>query len=155
MDEKRGIGKQNKLLFAIPMDMKRFRTLTKNHVVIMGRKTFESVLSYNKNKPLPLRTNVVVSRSRDFSAFGAITAKSLDQALDIARKTNDDEIFIMGGGEIYREALPFADKLYLTLVKGDFGADTFFPDYSKFTKEVFKECHQEDSFNFTFLDLEK
>lgn len=158
MDDKRGIGKQNKLLFAILADRQRFRTLTKNHMVIMGRKTFESILSFYKKSPLLQHANIVVSRSRDFSDKGVITAKSLEEALRIAEEKladKDDEIFVIGGGQIYQEAIGTADKLYLTLVKGNFGADTFFPDYAGFKKIVKKEEHHEDGFDFTFLDLEK
>ncbi|MCC8088401.1 MAG: dihydrofolate reductase [Rikenellaceae bacterium] len=118
------IGSGNKLIWHIPEDLKRFKTITYGHPVIMGRKTFESI-----GRPLPGRTNVVVSRNPDFNPEGCVTVDSLDKA--IARFTPEEEIFIIGGGEIYRQAMPIADKLYITEVLHDFEGDTYFPDINK------------------------
>ena len=120
------IGDKNALLWHIKEDMRFFRTTTSGHPVIMGRKTFESLGS----KPLPKRTNIVITRAeREFD--GALTAHSLQEAIRMAG--DDEEIFIMGGAQIYREALPVVDRMYITHVGRDYDGDTVFPeiDYSK------------------------
>ena len=120
------IGDKNALLWHIKEDMRFFRTTTSGHPVIMGRKTFESLGS----KPLPKRTNIVITRAeREFE--GALTAHSLEEAIRMAG--DDEEIFIMGGAQIYREALPVVDRMYITHVGRDYEGDTVFPeiDYSK------------------------
>ena len=120
------IGDKNTLLWHIKEDMRFFRTTTSGHPVIMGRKTFESLGS----KPLPKRTNIVITRAeREFD--GALTAHSLQEAIRMAG--DDEEIFIMGGAQIYREALPVVDRMYITHVGRDYEGDTVFPeiDYSK------------------------
>lgn len=120
------IGDKNALLWHIKEDMRFFRTTTSGHPVIMGRKTFESLGS----KPLPKRTNIVITRAeREFE--GALTAHSLEKAIRMAG--DDEEIFIMGGAQIYREALPVVDRMYITHVGRDYEGDTVFPeiDYSK------------------------
>ena len=120
------IGDKNALLWHIKEDMRFFRTTTSGHPVIMGRKTFESLGS----KPLPKRTNIVITRAeREFE--GALTAHSLEEAIRMAG--DDEEIFIMGGAQIYREALPVVDRMYITHVGRDYEGDTMFPeiDYSK------------------------
>lgn len=116
------IGGNNTLLWHISADLKRFKTLTTGHAVVMGRKTYES-LPY---KPLKGRTNIVISRSTTFE--GTVAAKTIDEALAEAKKTNDNEVFIIGGEEIYKQLLPHADKLYLTKVLHDFDGDAFFPE---------------------------
>ena len=120
------IGDKNSLLWHIKEDMRFFRTTTSGHPVIMGRKTFESLGS----KPLPKRTNIVITRAdREFE--GALTAHSLEEAIRMAG--DDAEIFIMGGAQIYREALAVADRMYITHVERDYEGDTAFPeiDYSQ------------------------
>ncbi|MBO7199343.1 MAG: dihydrofolate reductase [Alistipes sp.] len=120
------IGDKNSLLWHIKEDMRFFRTTTSGHPVIMGRKTFESLGS----KPLPKRTNIVITRAdREFE--GALTAHSLEEAIRMAG--DDKEIFIMGGAQIYREALAVADRMYITHVERDYEGDTAFPeiDYSQ------------------------
>lgn len=149
--EHRELGKNNKLLWNIPRDMQRFRKLTSGHAVIMGRKTFESI-----GHPLPNRTNIVVTRDKNYKPAGrSYICNSLEEALKIARKKENDEIFIIGGGEIYKQSISFADKLYLTIVKGSYEADVFFPDYSDFKKVTYKKKDHEGNFHFTFIDLER
>ena len=115
------IGDKNSLLWHIKEDMRFFRTTTSGHPVIMGRKTFESLGS----KPLPKRTNIVITRAdREFE--GALTAHSLEEAIRMAGE--DEEIFIMGGAQIYREALLVADRMYITRVERDYEGDTSFPE---------------------------
>src|SRR3989344_3567649 len=123
----RELGKNNKLLWHIPEDLKRFKQLTFGHVIILGRKTYQSI-----GHTLLNRTNIIITRNTNFSISGAIITHSLDEALKIAKQKEKEEIFIIGGGLIYKEAINIADKLYLTLVDSTFDADTFFPDYSRF-----------------------
>lgn len=153
MDEKRGIGKNNDLLFKILEDFKRMKELTYGHSLVMGRKTYESI-----GRPLPHRTNIVITRDEDYEAPGCILVNSLEEGLREAKKyPGADETFIFGGGQIFKEALEkgIVDRLYLTLVKGDFGADVFFPDYSEFTKVISKKEGEEKEYKYTFIDLEK
>ena len=122
VDRRMGIGYQNRLLFHLPNDLKRFKALTTGNTIIMGRKTFESI-----GRPLPGRLNIVVSRH--FAKDDVITASSLQEAFEIAEKQEDTgKCFVMGGGEIYRQAIDAADSLYITHVQtSPDGADTFFP----------------------------
>lgn len=122
MDSKRGIGKDNQLLWHISADLKHFKQLTQGHTVIMGRKCFESI-----GKILPNRRNIICSRNPNFKAPGADIAISLTQAMELAK--DDKNIFIIGGSEIYSLALESLsiDRIYLTQVSGDFSADRFFP----------------------------
>lgn len=159
VDKKRGIGKTTlgvgKLLWSIPEDLKRFKELTMGHALIMGRKTFESVLSYLK-KPFPGRTSIIITRDPNYKYEEVVVVHSLEEALKEAKKVETEEIFVTGGGQIYKQALPFTDRLYLTLVDGEYEADTLFPDYSNFTKEVSKEEKQtEDGLKYTWLTLER
>lgn len=153
----RELGKGNKLVWKIPNDVQRFRDLTKGHPLIMGRKTFESIVSY-RGSPLPERTNIVVTRDKDWKYDGVVVVHSLDEALEVARKSpGSDEIHIGGGAELYKEALPKIDKLYLTLIDAeDKDADTFFPPYEKeFTKKVFEEAHEWEGIKYRYVDLER
>jgi dihydrofolate reductase len=201
----RELGKDNKLLWHIPEDLKRFKKLTEGHAVIMGRKTFESL-----GKPLLKRINIVVTRDikklklktqnskLQFKDQNLIFCDSLEKAIKTAKSLlntkytsitqvcnlsysvythlihffssdelqtgvrwvylilNTDEIFIIGGGEIYRQALPLADKLYLTIVDAEcHEADTFFPDYSDFKKIISEENHQDGNYSYRFVELTK
>jgi dihydrofolate reductase len=148
--ENRGIGKDNRLLWHIPEDMRRFRELTTGHAVVMGQKTYESI-----GRPLPNRTNVVLTRDPGFAAPGCVVCRSLDEALEKARETEEEEVFIIGGGTVYRQTLPLADRLYLTLVKGEFEADTFFPDFSEFRKEADREDGRDENHEYSFVVLER
>ena len=151
MDEERGIGKSNGLLWKIPAELKHFREITKGHPIIMGRKTYESI-----GRPLPDRVNVIITRDTDFNVEGCIVCHSLEEALEEAKKVEQKEIFIIGGGQIYSQALNSVDKLYLTFVQGKFGADTFFPDYSAFKKVVYESPLQEDAgYKYKFVELER
>src|ERR1700688_558975 len=115
MGRNREIGKGNQLLWHIPGDLKRFKQLTMGHPVIMGRKTFESIVS-KLGKPLPGRTNIVISRDKNWSYKGAVIAHSLEEAFSKASNTDSEEVFIGGGSQIYEQALPHVDRLYLTLI---------------------------------------
>lgn len=146
----RELGKGNDLIFQIPEDMKLFRDTTRGHAVIMGRKTYESI-----GRPLPQRTNIIVSRSTDYVVpERVLKAQSIEQALEIAKQHEKEEIMVIGGAQIYTLALPFADKLYLTLVDAEVkDADAFFPDYSDFKNIVTKKESSDKNYKYTFLEL--
>lgn len=144
------LGKDNKLLWNIPHDIIHFKQLTLNHPVIMGRKTYESI-----GRPLPQRINIIITRDKYYQAAECVICYSLDEAIKLAQKRDEDEIFIIGGGQIYEKAILIADKLYLTLVEGSFDADTFFPDYSNFKKVVSKKENEYKQYKYTFLELIK
>lgn len=150
VDEKRAIGKDNRLLWHIPEDLKHFKELTSGHTVIMGENTYHSI-----GRPLPNRTNVVVTLDESFLVPGCLVAHSLDEALAIARENEKEEIFIIGGASIYRQFLPRVNRLYLTLVSGEHEADTFFPDYSDFTKVISEEKMDNGEYTFSFVIVER
>lgn len=151
----RGIGHNNKLLWHIPADLKRFKELTLGHPIIMGRKTFESIKEI-LGKPLPGRTNIIVTRNPDYEVPGAITAGSLEAAFAIAQRENPTEIHIGGGAELYEAALPYTDKLYLTFVESEEPADTFFPDFSKNFVEVKRHpLAEHNGLTYQWVDFEQ
>ncbi|MCL5008987.1 MAG: dihydrofolate reductase [Patescibacteria group bacterium] len=146
------IGKDNKLLYYIPEDLKRFKKLTSGHVIVMGKKTFESIGS----RPLPNRTNVIITKDPAFQAPGCRVAHSVEEALDKARETEREEIFVIGGGSIYTQTIGQADKLYITVIdRVHEDADAFFPAYPEFTKIVYEEKSQHEGIDFTWYELEK
>lgn len=149
------LGKDNQLLWRLPDDMKFFKNTTMGHPVVMGRKTFESF-----GKPLPGRKNIIVTRQKDYNPEGAIVVHNLDDAIAEAKKEEQEEIFIIGGGEIYKQTLSDATKIYLTLVHHTFEeGDAFFPEINEEEwLEVKRELHQPDErhqYAFTFLFLER
>lgn len=145
----RELGRNNKLLWYIPKDLKRFKKITLGHPVIMGRKTYQSI-----GKPLPGRLNIIVTREKNYQAPPEVTiCNSLVDALTTAKKTDKKEIFIIGGASIYSQAIKYADKLYLTVVEDCPQADVFFPDYSQFKKIIFEEKHQSKNYTFTFFEI--
>lgn len=148
----RALGKEGDLLFKIPEDLERFRNLTRGHPVIMGRKTWES-LPENR-RPLPKRTNIVVTRQKDYLATGAEVASSIEEALEVAKCSDgNDKICIIGGGDVYKAALPYTEILELTLVDDDTEGDVYFPDYSEFTKELAREEHRGQNPPYTYVTL--
>lgn len=159
----RELGMGDKLLWHIPDDLKRFKAQTKGHPVIMGRKTFESIVGYI-GKPLPERTNIVVTRdstylkaceARGFS--GVLISNSLEEAIEVAKKQlGAEEIHIGGGAQMYEQALPHLDELRLTLIDDSKPADTFFPAYEDiFTKKLFEESHESDGLKYRWVNLER
>ncbi len=154
MSSNRVIGTENKLPWNIPDELKRFREITSGHPIIMGRKTHESI-----GKVLPNRTNIIITRDPEYKVEGAVVVHSLDEALDEASKktlSHDREIYVIGGGEIYKQAIPKADKLYLTIIDKEYAGDTYFPDYSEFKKVIKEEkMETEDGISYTLLQLEK
>jgi dihydrofolate reductase len=131
------IGKDNQLLWHLPNDMKFFKNTTWAMPVIMGRKTFESM----GNKPLNGRMNIVITRQKDWRASGAISADSLTTAIASAAREDYKECFVIGGGEIFRDAMPLADMIYLTRVDADLAGDVFFPEIDK---TAFQLVHEQD-----------
>lgn len=145
------IGKDNKLLWHIPDDLKRFKALTLGHPIIMGRKTFESI-----GHPLPERTNIVVTHNPDWRADGVHVRHSLKEAIEYAVSLDEKEIFIMGGSKVYAQAIDRVDKLYLTLIDDEKEADSFFPDYrADFTKKTFEDAREWNGLHYRWVDLER
>ena len=158
--KRRELGRDNKLLWQIPDDVKRFKDLTEGHPLILGRKTFESIVGYVGGS-LPNRTSIVISRKgntiRHYAGYpGVVVVGSFEEALARAKKLDSKEVFIGGGAEIYREALPQTDRLCLTLIDAEAEADTFFPPYEPlFKKVVSDERHEWKGIKYRFLDLER
>jgi dihydrofolate reductase len=150
------IGKDNDLPWKLPDDMKFFMNSTKGHYVIMGRKNYDSL--HEKFKPLPNRTNIVVTRQKNLEAPGCTVTHNVDDAITLAEKGNEHEVFIIGGAEIYKLALPQADKLYLTEIDAEVHGDTFFPKFDKSEwKETSRMHHPADerheyAFDFVIYD---
>lgn len=145
------LGKGNELLWKLPGDMKHFKETTTGHTIIMGRKTFQSI-----GRALPNRRNIVVTRDETFTMEGIEVAHSLEKALALVE--GEEEAFVIGGGELYKQALPFAQKLYITHVDSEFDADTFFPEIETEWKKVSQEEHLSDEthpFAYTFAVYEK
>lgn len=124
------IGKDNTLIWHLPADMKYFKEKTTGHCVLTGRKNYESIPE--KFRPLPNRTNLIITRQANYDAPGALVFPSIESAISFAKQKGENELFIIGGAEIYKQCLPFADKLYLTEIKQSFDGDAFFPVVDNF-----------------------
>lgn len=152
VDQNSGIGKNNQLLVHFPADLKRFKNITTGHSIIMGRKTFDSM-----GKALPNRRNIVITRQADLDLPGAEITNSLDEALALCE--NEEEVFVIGGAEIFKQALPKLDRIYLTRINKSFDADTFFP---KISCDEWEETQKEDfapdektPFAYSFITYKK
>lgn len=152
----RAIGQENGLIWHVPEDMKRFKSLTLGKPVIMGRKTFESILEILV-KPLPGRTNIVVTRQADYVApEGVKVTATLEDAFAEAAKENPGEIHIGGGSELYRQALPYTDKLFITWFDSDAAGDTFFPEFESEFKIVNEQpTQQHENLTYQWVDYER
>lgn len=152
VDENNAIGKNNQLLWHLPNDLKFFKEKTSGHTIIMGRKTYDSI-----GRPLPKRRNIVVSRDKNLKLEGIEVAHSLEKALEKCQ--TEEEVFIIGGSEIYKQALPYTQKFYVTKVHHKFDADTFFNDLNlNELNEIYREDYLADErhpYNYSFLILEK
>ena len=152
MGKNKVIGKNNSLPWKLPADMKHFKELTAGKPIIMGRKTFESL-----GKPLPKRTNIIITRDQNYKAEGCIVVHSIEEALKAAEK--HEEVMIIGGSQIYKEFLPRANKMYLTLIDVDFEGDAYFPEYKiEEWEETAYEQHErgkDNQHNYTFMTLER
>lgn len=161
ISENNVIGKDNSLPWHIPEDLKRFKEITSGHPVIMGRKTYESI-----GRLLPNRVNIIITRDKDYKVEGAVVVHTLDEAIAEASAPHPDllpqeekeeveEVFILGGGQIFEQAMDIADKLYLTIVHTEIEGDVYFPEYSGFSKETYRMESSNEKYKYTFLDLEK
>jgi dihydrofolate reductase len=154
MDEKRGIGKAGKLPWHLSSDLKRFRELTMGHHIVVGRKTFESI-----GKPLPGRHTIVVTRDPNFKHEGCLVAGSVQDGIVLARERGETEAFVIGGAEIYAQALDASDRLYLTQVHAEVDADAFFPEFERTawieTQHIDHPADDKNQYAFTFRLLER
>ncbi len=152
MGNGRVIGIKNKLPWDLPADMEHFQQLTIGKPVIMGQKTFESI-----GKPLPGRTNIIMTLDKDFNPSGCLIACSIEEALEKAKDFK--EAMICGGVSIYKQFLPLADKMYLTLIEGDFEGDAYFPEFDwndwQETERVDNEPDKDNSYPYSFVTLQR
>ncbi len=148
VDKKWAIGNKGGLLISIPEDMKFFRTMTTGKVVVMGKYTLES---FPNKKPLKNRVNIVIALEKDYKVDGAITVYSIEEALEEVKKYNSDDVFVIGGGSIYKQMLEYCDTAYITYIDFSYEADTFLPNLDEMTDEWY---HAEESEENTYFDLE-
>ena len=158
VSENKVIGKDNDLVWHLPNDMKFFKDTTKGHFVIMGRRNYESIP--HKYRPLPNRTNVIVTRQDDYKAEGCLVVNSVEEAIELAQKAGDIEPFVIGGGQIYKHAIDnnLVDRVYLTKVHTEIDGDTYFDDLDDSWKLVHTDLHPSDEkhpFAFTFQTFER
>ncbi|WP_425639229.1 dihydrofolate reductase [Algoriphagus yeomjeoni] len=149
------IGKENGLVWRLPDDFRRFKRLTSDHFILMGRKTFESL-----GKPLPHRTHIVITRNKDYKVpEGHYVFENVEKAFVFCQKRDIEHLYVIGGGEIYRQTLPMADELVLTEVEASPDGDTHFPEFNKENwKITFSEFHPADDRNqypFTYVNYER
>lgn len=148
IDENNGIGKNNQLPWYLPADLKHFKTLTTGHPIIMGRKTFESI-----GKALPNRKNIVISRQSNYLAEGADVVSSLPAAFDLSQ--DEDEVFVIGGAQIFEHALPLSNTLYLTIIHHQFDVDTYFPHINEDSwikvESINHAPDEKNNFSYTFI----
>ena len=151
---KRELGRDNGLIWRISSDLKRFKQLTMGHPILMGRKTWESI-----GRPLPGRTNIILSRNSDFQAEDCEVVHDWNEAVAAASSVADPDaptLFVIGGEAIYRLALPYADRLELTLIEDTAAdADVFFPDYSAFTQQTELDRQEQDGLRYTYVTLSR
>ena len=154
MDEGRGIGVDGHLPWHLPADLKRFKSLTMSHHLIMGRKTYESI-----GNPLPGRTMIIVTRNPNYQPDGCMVARSLDTAIEFARMGMDNEAFIIGGGDLFEQSIDLADRIYLSLVHASLPADVYFPEIDEeewqVTKSELVPADEKNLYDFTFKILER
>lgn len=149
----RAIGKDDQLLFHVPDDLKRFKELSMGHPIIMGRKTFESIVAMI-GKPLPGRTNIIVTRDESYSYKGTKIVHSLERAFEVAASEYPREIHIGGGAEMYKQSLPYVDKLFLTLFDDDREGDATFPEYAGDFEEVARhEPREHNGLKYEWVDF--
>ncbi len=148
VDKNWAIGYKNDLLVSIPDDMKFFRETTTGHVVIMGKNTLES---FPGKKPLKNRTNIVIALEKDYKVDGAKVVYSIEEALEEAKKYDSEDVFVIGGGSIYRQMLPYCDTAYITYINHEYAADTFIPNLDEMQDEWYIA---EESEEHTYFDIE-
>lgn len=154
-DQKRGIGKSGAMPWYLPEDLKRFKKLTLGHPMIMGRKTFDSIIAL-RGAPLPGRVHIVISRSFAYDHPAVKVVRSVDAAIDYVEESElCQEVFVIGGGEIFKQFLPMIDRLYVTKIEKEYDADTFFPKYPGFGHIIDREDHLDSTPPYSFLTLER
>lgn len=157
VSENHVIGRNNNLIWNLPADMKFFKEKTIGHHVLMGRKNFESIPE--KYRPLPNRVNIVVSRKEIASTSDVKFVKDIESGIQLARNSGEEELFIIGGGEIYRQTMNMADKMYITRVHKSFDGDTFFPEVDesvwKISSSVFRKADESNEFDMTYVEYTK
>lgn len=149
ISKNRVLGDDNKLIWSLPNDLKRFKKLTTNNTVVMGRKTYESI-----GRPLPNRRNIVITRDENYHNDNIEVVNSIKEALLLC----NNDCFIIGGGQIYKQTLDLADKIYLTVVDEEFEGDTFFPELGKDWFKISKidnEINENHNYKYTFIDYER
>lgn len=152
LSKNRVIGKNNDLPWKLPDDMRFFMETTKGHHVVMGRRNYDSL--HEKYKPLPQRTNIVITRQQGLQAPGCVVMHAVEPALDLARKNGEEECFIIGGAEIYQLAMPYTTRLYMTEIDAVIDGDTFFPEYEKSDwKEISRKHHASDQRHAYAFDI--
>ncbi len=155
------IGGDNKMLWHMPADMRYFKEMTTNNTVIMGRKSYEAI-----GKPLPNRVNIVISKNEKYKLNGCYTVTSIEEALNLAQKlygnnskTTEQQIFVIGGAQIYKLAIPIVDKLYVTEIKGEFEGDAFFDNVDlNIWREASRDSHKKDEknkYDYNFVVYER
>lgn len=153
-DENRVIGKNNTLIWHLPADLQRFKALTTGHVIIMGRKTYESI-----GKPLPNRTTIVITRQAEFNSEGIITVHSLGEAILKAKSISREDIYIVGGAEIYQLSLAHADQILVTQLHDIFDGDAYFPEIPMDAWEIVERekgvTDEKNKFQYSFLTYQK
>lgn len=146
MSKNRVIGDSNTLIWHLPEDLKRFKKLTTGNAIVMGRKTYESI-----GRPLPNRRNIIITRDKEYSVEGCEIVNSLEEAFLIT----GSNCFVIGGGEIYKQSLNYAEKIYLTYIDKYFEGDTQFPEINSEWKEINKEDFESSEFNWSFIEYER
>lgn len=178
MDQKKGIGKNNRIPWRIKEDLVKLKNLTKDHVVILGRKSYESMVGYynRTGNPMPGKIYIVVTHDKNYKPVreNAIVAHAVGDAVEkasyychsefssestkmlkLVQHDKDCGVFIIGGQQIFEQTIGLADKLYLTIINGDYRCDTFFPDYSGFKKVIHEESRVSEGYRYKFLELEQ
>lgn len=147
------IGKDNQLIWHLPADLKHFKHITMGHPMLMGRKTYESI-----GKPLPGRTTIIITRQPDFEAEGCMVVNSVKEAISKAKQL-DEQAYIIGGAEIYRQVLDVTDTIYLTRIHHSFDGDTFFPEIKEEEWQTISEAHHEpnekNKYSYSFIKFER
>lgn len=148
------IGKDNDLIWHLPADLKHFKSLTMGHPMIMGRKTFEAI-----GKPLPGRTSIIITTQKNYQAEGCVVVHSLEEAIAKGRELDAEQVSIIGGANVYKQALPLADILYVTRVHASFEGDAYFPELPDDAWQVVEQEHHEpdekNKYSYTFLTLKR
>lgn len=149
ISKNRVIGESNKLLWHLPADLKRFKEITTGHAIVMGRKTFQSI-----GRPLPNRRNIIVTRDDNYEIDGCEVVHSIEEALLLTGR----DCFIIGGGEIYKQTIDLADKIYLTIIDNDFAGDTYFPEINEnwfVHQEEVGLMDEKNPYNYKFITYER